>query len=419
MLYLWASPEMPMLYDARLKAFQDAAEAMGRGDFDIAVPTDPPDQVGELGRVLQELAHGLGRRFTEYESLNALSRELNSGVVLEEVLERIYASFRRVIPYDRIGFALLEDGGRTLRAHWAKMEYANPSLTKGYSAPMAGSSLQRVLETRRPRILNDLRAYLVEHPQSASTRLMVDEGVLSSLTCPLRVEGRSVGFLFFSSRYARTYEDAHVATFLQVADTVSAIVEKSRLHGELLRLSALKNIFLGMAAHDLRGPLCDIVSYVDLLQSGAIPDEPGRRDALGDMARIAESALTLVESLLDVTAIESGNVRLKVRPTPVRAFMEKVRGVGELMGRRKGIGVTLETAPNLPAQFPMDPDRVEQALRNLLSNAFKFSKPGTRVLMTARAPAAGGLELAVRDEGPGLSESARLKLFQEFEPGAA
>jgi signal transduction histidine kinase len=408
-----------MTDDSRLKAYRDATAAMRRGDFHISVPVDPPDQVGALGRDLLELAHGLERRFLEAEALNRLNQELNNGVLLEEVLDRIYAAFKKVIPYDRIGFALLEDEGRTLRAHWAKMEYAYPRLVKGYSAPMAGSSLEAVLETGRPRILNDLAAYLDEHPKSASTRLMVEEGVLSSLTCPLRMEGKPVGFLFFSSRFARTYEDAHVGVFLQVADTVSAIVEKSRLYGELVRLNALKNSFLGMAAHDLRGPLANILSYLELLREGVIEGEAGRRDALADIERIAESSLRMVESLLDVTAIESGHVRVAPRPVPLRPFLEKLHGLAVLMGRKKGMEVSLFLAPELPESFPMDPDRIEQALLNLLTNALKFSRPGARVMLLARPTEAGGLKLGVHDEGPGLSRSARRGLFREFSPGAA
>lgn len=405
--------------EARLRAYREAAAAMRRGDFRFELPPGGGDPLDRLGRELQELAHGLERRFAEFQALNRMNQELNSGLLLEEVLERVYSSFRQVIPYDRIGFALLEDDGRTLRAHWAKMEYSYPVLVKGYSAPMAGSSLAAVLETGRPRIINDLEAHLKERPGSASTRLMLQEGVRSSLTCPLKVKGKAVGFLFFSSRFAKTYEDAHVDVFLQVADTVSAVVEKSRLYGELVRLDALKNTFLGMAAHDLRGPLGNILTYMDLLRTGVIDTEEGRRDALSEVARIAESTLKLVESLLDVTAIESGTVKVRPRPVPLSEFLARVKDRGALAARKKNVDVCLVAAPSLPEVFPLDPDRVEQALMNLIGNAVKFSKPGSRVLIMARLAADGGLELGVHDEGPGLSASSRRGLFKDFAPGSS
>ncbi|MBI2363100.1 MAG: GGDEF domain-containing protein, partial [Elusimicrobia bacterium] len=158
---------------------------MNRGRFDVPIPVGERDAVGELGAALSDLAHGLERRFERQFRLTRLTESITSGLMLEEVLENLYVSFKGVIPYDRIGFALLEDDGRTLRAHWAKSEAAEVFLKAGYSAPMQGSSLERILETGRPRILNDLPAYLDEHPASQSTALVVKEGVQSSLTCPV------------------------------------------------------------------------------------------------------------------------------------------------------------------------------------------------------------------------------------------
>ena len=153
------------------------------------------------------------------------------------MLDQVYESFFSLIPYDRIGFALLEKDRNVVRAHWARSEAAEIELPIGYSAGLAGSSLEQVVTTRRPRILGDLEAYLREHPQSDSTRKIVAEGMRSSLTCPLLIKGQPVGFLFFSSMEPHAYSEEHQDLFLQIADQLALTLERSRLYGELLLLT--------------------------------------------------------------------------------------------------------------------------------------------------------------------------------------
>ena len=92
----------------------------------------------------------------------------------------------------------------------------------------------------------------------------------SSLTCPLNVLGKPVGFLFFSSMKTDTYKKIHQDIFIQIANQLSTIVEKSRYLQQLLELNELKNKFLGMATHDLRNPLSTIKGYLELFLTGSL-----------------------------------------------------------------------------------------------------------------------------------------------------
>jgi len=148
---------------------------------------------------------------------------------LDDLLTNLWHELRDAVPYDRIGVALLEEDGRILRARWAKASYGEAlRISRGYSAPMAGSSLQEVLRTGKPRIIGDLVAYLAQKPDSMSTRLMVGEGVRSSLTCPLAVGDAAVGFMFFSSREPHAYDDTHVIAFQSLAALVSGSVARAQ-----------------------------------------------------------------------------------------------------------------------------------------------------------------------------------------------
>lgn len=219
--------------------YRRAVNAMARGRFRTPLPKiaalPAADEVGRLGRALWRLGVTLERRFAEADALVRLGERVNTGLLIEEVLDQIFDSFRSIVPYDRIGCSMLEDEGRTVRAIWARSLAAAPKLTVGYTAPLAGSSLERIIETGRPRILNDLEQYLCDHPASESTRLVVSEGVRSSLTCPLVALGKRIGFVFFSSNRPNAYTERHVGLLTRVAGQISLVVEKSRLYAELLQ----------------------------------------------------------------------------------------------------------------------------------------------------------------------------------------
>jgi diguanylate cyclase (GGDEF)-like protein len=135
-----------------------------------------------------------------------------------------------------------------LTAYWAHSKLGSLQIGKGYSQNLSGSSLQELFRTGEPRILNDLEDYLSAHPGSDSTRRIVTEGGRSSLTCPLYVDGRPLGVLFFTSHEKNAYKDLHQAVFRQIADEVAVVIHKSRLYDQLIE----NNQFLLRQAEQLK-----------------------------------------------------------------------------------------------------------------------------------------------------------------------
>jgi diguanylate cyclase (GGDEF)-like protein len=225
------------LNDARVSKYRQAAEALREGQFDVDIPIGESDEVSKLGEALRALAETLKSQSEQSAMLSRITQRVNEGLLIDDVLDQIYENFFSLIPYDRIGLALLEEGQRVVRAYWARSEAAQIKLPLGYSAGLAGSSLENIISTRRPRILNDLAAYLKDHPESDSTRRIVAEGMRSSLTCPLVVKKQPVGFLFFSSMKKNTYSEAHQELFLKIADQMAMILEKGRIYQELLEIT--------------------------------------------------------------------------------------------------------------------------------------------------------------------------------------
>jgi formate hydrogenlyase transcriptional activator len=161
-----------------------------------------------------------------------LLEQLNMGHSLEDLLDSIYENLRGAMPYNRIAVALLDKAGTVLTAITCRTD-GEVFLPPGYAAKIQGSTLEALLHTGQPRIINDLDQYLSAKPKSASTRLIVQEGMKSSLTLPLLAEGRPIGVVFFSSRQRDSYVEAHAALLKSLAGPIAISVEKAELIAEL------------------------------------------------------------------------------------------------------------------------------------------------------------------------------------------
>jgi signal transduction histidine kinase len=412
--------------DERIPRYIAAAEQLKRGQFDLEVPVTPPDDISRLGVALRELARSLEARYREVQQLERITARINAGLLLDDVLDNVYQDFREVIPYQRIGLALLEEDGQLVRARWARSDLPVLKINRNFSQPLAGSSLETILQTGQPRILNDLPAYLAAKPSSESTRLIVAEGLRSSLTCPLIANGVPIGFIFFSSTQVDAYAAVHVETFQRIAEQLSVIVEKGRLvseiaaqkaaieqrNAELRRVNDQKNAFLGIAAHDLRSPISLIQMTAELLIDPEAQLTPEQQTKFAqDILRNTRHMLTLLNDLLDVTQIESGNLILEKRAVDLTTVLEEAVTWHALVAARKDTHLWLQ--PVQPATVYADPLRLRQVIDNLISNAVKYSPPGSVVHVSAQR-FDRGWRIAVKDEGPGLTPADRQRLFQDF-----
>ncbi|NUN48131.1 MAG: PAS domain S-box protein [Candidatus Brocadiae bacterium] len=158
--------------------------------------------------------------------------DLNAGRDFRGILDALYHRLRGHIPVDRLGVAILDPAQSTLSLHAVRSDMP-VLLREGHSARLANSSLAEVLRTRQPRILPDLEAYLRSHPESEATRLIVEEGFRSSLTLPLIARGNPFGLLFFSSRTAGAFVEAHARLAALIAGHISVALERSLLVEEL------------------------------------------------------------------------------------------------------------------------------------------------------------------------------------------
>ncbi len=355
----------------------------------------------------------MASREKELKTLLCITHQINTGLTVEEVLEYAFKTLHVIIPYDRIGFSLLEENDTVLRAYWASSKASVIRIGKDYSAAMKGSSLEKVLQTREPRILNDLEAYLKDHPDSRSTRDIVEEGMRSSLTCPLIASRKPIGFLFFSSMEPYKYQNAHVGLFREIAGQLALTLEKSRLYEQVVRFNDLKNKFLGMAAHDLRSPITVIKGYANLFEERSLGDlTSDQKRAIQIILKHCDKMLSMIRDLLDVSVIESGHLAIERQEIDLTAYLKENAQNSALLAKAKSIEFVLEIPEGLP-RVSMDPDRIDQVISNLITNAIKFSNPKSRIVLRA-VLLEGAVAISVADQGPGIPREEISKLFHFF-----
>jgi signal transduction histidine kinase len=196
--------------------------------------------------------------------------------------------------------------------------------------------------------------------------------------------------------------------------TEEKMVSERRLQeseAELRELNELKNKFLGIAAHDLRNPINVIGGMSQMIIKLDLADEK-KKEFIETINRVSGQMLNLLNDLLDISAIESGNFTLRPEMCDVADVIAERVDLIALNAETKNIEITTEIA-EVP-QFAFDRERVAQVLDNLLGNAIKFSPEETTIHVTAKATD-GFAWIAIQDQGPGIPAEERDRLFGTFE----
>lgn len=369
------------------------------------------DMIAQQG---EENERKMRMRLEELMILAEVTKQINAGVLFEEICEQVYSSFKSFIPFNRIGVSLIEEQSGMVVAQWAKSESTDLRISKGYRQPLRGSSLENILATRQPRIINDLEEYYRTKPGSKSTEDILKEGIRSSLTCPLIAMGKNIGFIFFSSTEKNRYKFEHTEIYTRLAGQLAVVLEKARLYQQLIELNTMKNKFIGIAAHDLRNPLGAIIGFSDLLKEDpAVKNNPELAEYADYISMAGGSAMALINDLLDYAAIESGHLSIVKEPVELTPFITETVTTHQMFSRSKSITIDFSVDAGLPAAVHFDRRRIRQVLDNFLSNALKYSHPNTRVMLRLLKQG-NSLRGEVTDQGQGIPKHELKDLFHEY-----
>jgi signal transduction histidine kinase/ActR/RegA family two-component response regulator len=186
--------------------------------------------------------------------------------------------------------------------------------------------------------------------------------------------------------------------------------ELSRANEDLRDANRLKDEFLATLSHELRTPLNAVLGWTRVLRASKV--EPATQDrALASIERNARAQARLVEDLLEVSRIVTGKLRIQVKPVDVAAVVDAAVEVVRPAAMAKKIALDVSVGVR-PAMTSGDPDRLQQVVWNVLSNAVKFTPAGGSV--TVRLDEADGYRLTVTDSGPGIDPRFLPHVFDPF-----
>ena len=201
------------------------------------------------------------------------------------------------------------------------------------------------------------------------------------------------------------------SSFNRMADSVEESfrrLDEAREKAE--EASRQKSAFLATMSHELRTPLNGILGFAELLHQELTA--PAHREYASIIQQSGEHLLNLVNEILDLAKIESGEMVFKYSPTTLALLVAESAAGHQVAAQNKGIRFTLDLADDLPEQLLTDPMRLRQILNNLLNNAVKFTERG-EVVLSVR-PAGDDIAFTVRDTGIGIPPDSLGTIFEKF-----
>ena len=333
---------------------------------------------------------------------------------------------RLAVPFmaDWCALDVRDEDGTVRRVEVAHADAAKEDLGRqlmAFSPDPEGEDPQaRVMRTREPFLApecnDEMLAGLV---RDGEARRALRAGGSSMMVIPLVARGRPLGALtFLSPHSSRTYGrlDLELAEELGrraalAADNAWLYRSSQEARKGAERANRAKDEFLATLSHELRTPLTPILGWTVMLRSGTL-DQAGMLRGLEVIERNVRAQTQLIEDLLDVSRIVTGKLRVEVRPIDlvpvVEAGLDAVRPSAEA----KEIQLDVKLEP-IDSKVLADPDRLQQVVWNLASNAVKFTPKGGRMEVRL-SRAESHVHLSVKDNGKGISADFLPYVFDRF-----
>jgi signal transduction histidine kinase len=351
--------------------------------------------------------------------LHQVARLATTARTWDELLETVVDGTRDALHADVTSLYLLDRDGAylTLAATNGLDRYQIGRARVPFGEGVTG----RVAASRDPLVIPDVRS----DPRFLWVRGIDQKRFIASmLSVPLRWNDQVVGVLNVQTERTRSFSPADVDQLQAIADLLAGIVEKGRQQTEaeerieqLRQIDQARSELIALVTHELRTPLAIVRAYTELLADDPPLEGRESRDPARRSQRQAwhDAAMTQVERLDRLVDSILASVRVvpaeaaEVVPTDIEATIaEVVESVRPLARQHR-----LEVREDLGHHVLADPPRLRQILEHLIENAVKYAPPDTTITID-HALVEGVLRIGVSDEGPGVPEEWRERIFEPY-----
>lgn len=360
-------------------SLKNAANKISKNEFDFHLNTQSLDEIGQLNSAFNLMGERIRQNLGELKTLLASIVENTDDAIIAKDLKGNILSWNK--------------GAEKLY---------------GYTKDMVkGKHISIIVPDEDKNELGDIFEKINSGKpiENFETRRLHKDGSIIEVSMNVSPIKNDLGEVIGASKIARDITRIH---------NIQKDLIRSKDEAEKANLA--KSEFLSRMSHELRTPMNAILGFTQLLEMNAdskLSDIEKRN--LGLVSSAGKHLLELINEVLDLSSIESGNIKLSIDTVDMAPIVDNVISFSKSLAGEKGISLEYQKIPDDCCFIEADPLRFKQVVLNLVSNAIKYNKPNGSVIVSFEIIDNSMRRLGIRDTGHGIPEDKKDKLFKPFE----